>query len=144
MKSSRLSAGVAILALSTTVVCSFAAAQQKPRSILYALHSAPSGACPGLDWHVTVTGDNIDGFVSVRHTDRIWRLEGKVEPASAGKERSFEMEANEVGGAHRKAVVKGTSGGEYVNATITGAGTACDGKTLAIPRAVNGVEGGAG
>ena len=110
------------------------------------MHCIPplTGTCPGLDWHITVIGNDLEGFVAVNHTSRMWRLKGTVMPASADKERSFEMNAEEVGGADRKAVIKGTSGGEYVNATITGAGTACDGKTLAIPRVLNGIKGGGG
>ncbi len=143
MKLKMPGAGAAMIAISAVLPFSPALAQQS-RGMLYAFHSSPNGACPGLDWHLTVTNNNIEGFVAVDHTKRMWRVNGTVKPESVGKERSFEMNAEEIGGADRKAVVKGTSGGEYVNATITGAGTPCDGKMLAIPRVVNGIEGGGG
>jgi hypothetical protein len=143
MKSRTLHIGMAISALSASAIFSLAIAQ-KAGGTLYALHSSPEGTCPGMDWHITLTGNNLEGFVAVNHTKRMWRLDGTVTPASADKERSFEMNAEEVGGADRKAIVKGTSGGEYVNATITGSGTPCDGKILAIPRALNGTGGGGG
>ncbi len=139
MRSRTFSSGIVIIALSTAATISPALAQ-KAKSSLYALHSAANGSCPGLDWHLTVTGDKLEGFVGVAHTNRLWRLEGTIKPASVNQERSFEMEAEEVGGAKRKAVIRGTSGGEFLNAMITGAGTACDGKTIVIPRAVQGVE----
>jgi hypothetical protein len=67
------------------------------------------------------------------------RLQGKL-----NKDGSFDLAAQEVGGANRKATVKGTAAGNYINAQISGSGTACDGDNLAIPRVVGGLGGGGG
>jgi hypothetical protein len=54
----------------------------------------------------------------------------------------IKMDAEEVGGAARKATVKGTAAGDYINASIDGSGTACDDKILSIPRVEGGTGGG--
>jgi hypothetical protein len=60
------------------------------------------------------------------------------------KDRTFEMDAQEVGGQGRKATVKGTAMGDTINAQIAGTGTACDGNNLTIPRVTGGMGGGGG
>ena len=65
------------------------------------------------------------------------RLEGKL-----NKDRSFEMDAQEVGGQGRKATVVGRAGGGYINITIHGTGTACDGQNLPFPTSPGTVGGG--
>jgi hypothetical protein len=54
------------------------------------------------------------------------------------------MAAQEVGGAGKKATVKGSAGGNTINIQIVGSGTPCDGDNLTIPRVVGGLGGGGG
>src|ERR1700742_2107710 len=98
MKSRLFSAQMAAIALSTAALLSPALAQQG-KAQLYAFHSAPiAGGCPGLDWHITLEPDNsLVGFVAWDHDQHIARLEGKFD-----KNRTFEMNAQEVGGQGRK------------------------------------------
>jgi hypothetical protein len=60
------------------------------------------------------------------------------------KDRTSEMDAQEVGETDRKATIKGSAGGNYINAVFSGSGTARDGDNLAIPRVVGGLGGGGG
>jgi hypothetical protein len=111
---------------------------------LYAFHTSPSGGCPGLDWHITVQGDKLNGFVAWDQMKHMARLDGMLIPSGVGKPRTFKMDAQEVGGSGRKATVQGTAAGDVINASIDGSGTACDGKILPIPRVAGGMSGGGG
>jgi hypothetical protein len=138
MKSNRLLAKVAVIALAAAGSWSPALAQNKGG--LYVYHTRPNGGCPGLDWHITIEpNDSLVGFVAWDQMKHMARLAGTV-----NKDRSFEMDAQEVGGTERKATVKGTAGGDFITASIDGSGTACDKKLLQIPRNVGGLEGGGG
>jgi hypothetical protein len=108
---------------------------------LYAYHSPPVvGGCPGLDWHVTLEPDNsLIGFVAWDQGKHMARLEGTLK-----KDRSFEMDAKEIGGQGRSATVVGKAGGGYINMTINGSGTPCDGQNLPIPTILGGTGGGGG
>jgi hypothetical protein len=141
MKLKKISGYVAIAALSAAAP--FGAALAQSQGALYAFHTSPQGGCPGLDWHITVQGDNLEGFVAWDHGKHVARLDGKIIPVSAGKERSFKLDAVEVGSG-KKATVQGNAGGEVINASIEGSGTACDGKILPIPRVTGGMGGGGG
>jgi hypothetical protein len=93
-----------------------------------------------LDWHLTLGADNsLTGFVAWDRNQHMARLAGTL-----NKDRTFQMDAQEVGGQGRKAVVKGTAAGDTINAQISGSGTACDGDNLAIPRVTGGMGGGGG
>ena len=130
--------GTALVAMLAAASMSPAMAQQKTAQ-LYAYHtSAVIGGCPGLDWHITLEPDNrLVGFVAWAQDAHMARLNGSIK-----KDRSFEMQASEVGGAARKATVKGTAGGDYINVSIYNSGTACDGEILTIPRTAGGGGGG--
>jgi hypothetical protein len=127
----------AVMALSVAASVSPAMAQPK-KAQLYSYHTpAATGGCPGLDWHITVEpNDALIGFVAWDRGHHIARLEGQL-----NKDRSFEMDAVEVGGAQRKATVKGTAGGSYINVAIYNSGTPCDGINLPIPLATSSVGG---
>jgi hypothetical protein len=133
-------AKAAVFALSTAALLGPALAQSGQPG-LYAFHTGPVvGGCPGLDWHITLEPDNsLNGFVAWDRGAHMARLEGSLK-----KDRSFEMEAQEVGGAARKATVKGTAAGTNISVVINGSGTACDGAYLNIPRVVGGLGGGGG
>jgi hypothetical protein len=136
----RFNAKAAVIALSTAALLGPAWAQSGQPG-LYAFHTGPVvGGCPGLDWHITLEPDNtLNGFVAWDRGHHMARLEGSLK-----KDRSFEMEAQEVGGAGRKATVKGTAAGTNISVVINGSGTACDGAYLNIPRVVGGMGGGGG
>jgi|GEM_PF-3239752 len=140
MSSRIFSATTVAVVLSAAALLSPASAQQK-KPQFYAFHSYPVvGGCPGLDWHITLEpNDTLQGFVAWDRGQHMARLDGKL-----NKDRTFLMNAQEVGGKERKAVVKGTAGGQYINAQINGSGTACDDVNLAIPRLDGGLEGGGG
>jgi hypothetical protein len=131
---------IAFIALATAASFSPAMAQQG-KGVLYAFHTGPvTGGCPGLDWHITLGADNsLVGFVAWNQGKQIAKLEGALR-----KDRTFEMAAQEVGGQGRKATVKGTASGDYINAQINGSGTACDGDNLTVPRVQGGTGGGGG
>jgi hypothetical protein len=131
---------IVVVALPALLAASPAIAQPK-KAQLYSYHTGPAvGGCPGLDWHITVEPDNkLIGFVAWDRGLHIARLDG-----SLSADRTFEMAANEVDGAGRKATIKGTAGGDYINVAIYGSGTACDGINLPIPRTAGGTDGGGG
>ena len=140
MTSRMLSAKIATIALSTAALFSPALAQSGSAG-LYSYHTGPvAGGCPGLDWHITVgKDDSLIGFVAWDQGKHMARLAGSIK-----KDRTFEMAAEEVGGAGRKATVKGSAGGNTINVMVSGSGTACDGDNLTIPRVVGGLGGGGG
>jgi hypothetical protein len=142
MKSRMFSAQIAVIAFSAVAALTPARAQAPGQ--LFAFHSGPNSGCPGLDWHLTLTGDDLEGFVAWDRGKHMARLEGKLIPAAVGQPRSFKMDAQEVGAAARKATVEGTAQGQFINAMINGSGTACDGKILQIPRVAGGMGGGGG
>jgi len=139
MTSKLLRAGIAVAALSAAVLLSPAMAQ-KHKASLFAFHTKPViGGCPGLDWHVVLTPDNkIDGFVAWDHKRHMATLDGEL-----NKDQTFEIAAQEFGSTG-KAMVTGKIAGDYINLTINGSGTKCDGEILPVPRAEGGLEGGGG
>ena len=138
MKTAMFKAGIAVIALSAAASLSPAMAQEG-KVALYAFHTSPViGGCPGLDWHVTLSPDNkLAGFVAWDQGQHVAKLDGEL-----NKDRTLEISAKEIGGAGRTATVKGTASGEYVNLTIIGSGSPCDGENLAVPRVAGGTSGG--
>jgi hypothetical protein len=124
-----------------TVSCFGPALAQQGKAQLYAFHSPPVvGGCPGLDWHVTLEPNNtLEGFVAWDQGKHLARLEGTL-----NKDRSFQLDAKEIGGQGRTATVVGKAGGGYINMTINGSGTACDGQNLPVPTVPGGTGGGGG
>jgi hypothetical protein len=127
-----LSAKMATIAVSTALSLSPALAQSGQPG-LYAYHTDPAvGGCPGLDWQINVGADNsLTGFVAWDHEQHVAKLVGSIK-----KDRTFEMEAQEVGGAGRKATVKGSAGGNNISISISGIENPCDGVILNVPRTV--------
>jgi hypothetical protein len=140
MRPKVFSTKLTIIALSMAALIGPAFAQSGQPG-LYAFHTGPArGGCPGLDWHITVEPDNtLNGFVAWDQGKHIANVAGSID-----KDRTFQMEAQEVGGAGRKAAVNGSAGGSNINVVISGTGTACDGVNLTIPRVVGGLGGGGG
>jgi hypothetical protein len=111
-------------------------AQAPMKAGLYSFHTDKMGACPGLDWHITVEpSGKVAGMVGWDAMTHMAKLEGTVQP-----DGKFTMNAKEVNGA-RTAVVTGSAVGEYVTITITGTGGPCDGTTVQVPRATGGGAG---
>jgi hypothetical protein len=128
-------AGIAAAVIGLSGTAAFAQQQQAG---LYAYHTRAVGGCPAFDWHITAEGNgDLSGFVA--WGDHTAKLAGKIQP-----NRQFEMNAKEVGGQGRNAVVKGTAAGTYITAEITGSGTPCDNQPLQIPRVAGGLAGGGG
>ena len=146
MKPNMTLAKAAIIALSAAAVLNPAMAQRKEKDLtlarnqLYAVSTRPAGGCPGLDWHLTVGADNsLTGFVAWDHQTHMAKLEGKI-----NRDRTFQMDAQEVGGSGRTATIKGTAGGTNVAIAISGTGTPCDDVVLNVPRVSSGLGGGGG
>ena len=142
MNNKVFNAGIAVIALSAAASLSPVMAQGGKgagKGALYAFHTDPVvGGCPGLDWHVTLSPENkLTGFVAWDQGQHVAKLDGEL-----NKDRTLEISAQEVGGAGRTATVKGTAAGDYVNLTITGTGSPCDGVNLAVPRVAGGTYGG--
>jgi hypothetical protein len=101
-----------------------------PYKGLYAFHTGALGACPGLEWHLTVDPNGkVAGMVSWDEMTHMAKVEGTVQ--ADGK---FSLNAKEVGGS-RTATVNGNATGAYATLTISGTGGPCDGKTVQVPRA---------
>jgi hypothetical protein len=129
---SKVAAAAAIL---SSVLAGPAFAQQAG---LFAYHTKAIGGCPAMDWHITVEpSGQLVGFVG--WGDHLAKLAGQLKP-----NRSFEMNAQEIGGQGRTAAVKGTATGEYITAVVSGTSTACDGQPVQVPRASAGMAGGGG
>lgn|SRR5690349_15376139 len=145
MKLPMVGAKIAVIALSAAATFSLPASAQIPRhpvakAQLYAFHTRPASGCPGLDWHVTVEPDKtITGFVGWDKMQHMARLEGQILPDS-----TFKVNAQEVGGSGRTAVITGRYGGSYLAIAISGTGTACDDVILNVPRVTSGLSGGGG
>lgn len=145
MKVRMMGAKIAVIALSAVVSFSFTANAQiqkrpSPKAQLYAFKTRPASGCLGLDWHVTVEPDRtISGFVGWDRMQHMARLEGTI-----AKDNTFKVNAQEVGGTGRQAVVTGRAGGTYLEIAISGTGTPCDDVILNVPRVVGGLSGGGG
>lgn len=106
-----------------------AAVQQLPPGRVYTFHSTPQGGCPGLDWHVVLTSDNmLDGMIAWNNMQSIAHATGNINTQS----RTFQMTAREVGGRGRTATISGTVRPDgYLVANVTGPNIDCQGITVA-------------
>lgn len=140
MKATKFLAKVSVIALAAAANLTPGYAQPTGKTSLYVYHTRSSAGCPGLDWHIMTEPDGkITGFVAWDRMTHMARLNGTI-----NNDRTFKMDAQEVDGSGRRAVVSGTAAGEYVTAEIHGSGTACDDKPLQVPRFTGGLEGGGG
>src|ERR1700679_4039632 len=138
MRSKQLTSKVAVVA--ALLAASYIPPPEHPATTrLFVYHTRPSGDCPGLDWHIVAEPDGaLMGFVAWDRMKHMARLEGKMNP-----DRTFKIDAMDAS-TGRKATVTGTAMGDYIMASISGSGTACDDKMLQIPRDVGGLDGGGG
>ncbi len=93
MKTTALVAAVSAVSLLAGATGNRAAAQMVPAGTVYAFHSAATGSCPVLDWHV-VSGDNgqLNGMVSWDGMKSMAHVSGVI-----GADRMITMTAT---GAH--------------------------------------------
>jgi len=108
-----------VLALAAT--CGIASAQSAPEERVYAFHSGPQGACPGLDWHVVATGNNLKGMVSWGGMQHVAKVAGTINPNT----NSFSMTAEEVGGSRTAAISGSVTGDGWLVANIEGPDVKC-------------------
>jgi hypothetical protein len=139
MKLTTLLAGLSVVSLATIAGVASAPAQQ-PKGRLFAFHSAPSGACPGMDWHVVLEPDqSLVGFIAWDGMKHIAKVAGKLETG-----RVFHMTAAEEGGAQRKGTVKGQVEDSFIVVSFDGTKTGCDNQQISVPYFAGGMAGGGG
>jgi hypothetical protein len=119
---------LAVSGLVIAATCGVAAAQSLPDGRIYAFRSKASGGCPALDWHVTVGANNaLSGMISWDDMKSMAKVTGSV-----GANRTFTMNATEVGGAGRKATVDGQVRSDgWLIANVKGPNVDCKG--IAVP-----------
>jgi hypothetical protein len=125
----------------TTTVVAFAAgafilsaagsvASAQTAGIAYIFHSAPTGSCPALDWHVVMSDDHtLLGMIAWDNMKAMARVEG---PITA--EKTFHLDAKEIGGAGKTAVVDGKLIPGWLLASIKGPGIDCKDIQIAVWR----------
>ena len=102
-----------------------AAVAQVPQGRVYVLHSPAAGACPSLDWHIVLEGnDRLGGIIAWNYMQSVARASGSINMQT----RTFQMTATEVGGQGRTANINGTVGQEgWLVANISGPNINCQG-----------------
>ena len=136
--------GMLLTRLSLVSLASIAALNpvlaQPAKGRLYAFHSSPTGACPGMDWHVVLAPDqSLTGFIAWDGMKHFAKVSGKLESG-----RRFEMAAVEQGGAGRTGTVKGQVEDTFIVASLDGTKTGCDNQQISVPYFVGGLAGGGG
>jgi hypothetical protein len=119
-------------ALALAASLSVASAQGLPEGRVYAFHSQTSGACPALDWYVTIgAGNTLRGMISWDDMKSLAYATGTYNAPQAGV-GTFTMSAHESGGQGRTATIDGQvrkDGWLVVN--ISGPNVTCLG--IAVP-----------
>ena len=130
MTSGRIIATLAASALIAGAVGSAAFAQSPG---LYVLHSAADGSCPALDWHVIVGADNaVSGMIAWNDMKSVARVDGTLTA-----DKAFHLDAKEIGGAGKTAVIDGTLIPGWLQASIKGPGVDCANIKIALFRQTN-------
>ena len=139
MKLRNFLTGLSVISLATIAAAGPAPAQPS-QSRLFAFHSAPTGACPGMDWHVVMGADqSLSGFFAWDGMKHFAKVSGKVETG-----RVFHMTAVEEGGQGRKGTAKGQVEDTFIVITLDGTKTGCDGQQISVPYFAGGMSGGGG
>jgi hypothetical protein len=115
-------------AVVATATCNLALAQQvAPEGRVYVFHSAKTGACPELDWHVVVGANNsLGGMVAWNGMKSMANVNGTISP-----NRTFTMTGKEVGGQGRTANITGQLRQDgYLIANVKGPSIECQGITV--------------
>jgi hypothetical protein len=113
---------------------------QQPKERLYAFHSAPTGACPAMDWHVVLGPDNsLAGFIAWDGMKHLAKVSGTLQTG-----RVFHLDAMEEGGMKRKGTVSGRVEDSFIVASLQGTRTGCDNQQISVPYFASGLTGGGG
>jgi hypothetical protein len=135
MKTLKLAAALSAAALITGAVGQQARAQMIPAGTVYAFHSAATGSCPVLDWHI-VSGENgqLNGMVSWDGMKSMAHVSGVI-----GADRMIKMTAT---GSHgRSAVVTGDAHNDgWLILNIKGEHLDCQGIKVPIWRSSGGTN----
>jgi hypothetical protein len=84
---------LAVSALAIAATCGVASAQVIPDGRVYVFHSAATGGCPALDWHVVAGANNtLSGMVAWDDMKMMAMVSGQV-----GPDRTFKMIGKRVG-----------------------------------------------
>jgi hypothetical protein len=101
---------------------------------VYVLHSVPTGSCPALDWHVVMSADNtLSGMIAWDNMKSIARVEGSITA-----DKTFHMDAKEIGGAGKTAVVDGKLIPGWLVASVSGPGIDCKDIKIEVLRPARG------
>jgi hypothetical protein len=131
MTCGRIIATLAASALIAGAVGSAAFAQNPGQ--LYVLHSAPDGSCPALDWHVVVGADNtVSGIIAWNDMKSVAHVQGTLTA-----EKAFHLDATEIAGGGKTAVIDGTLIPGWLQASIKGPGVDCANIKIALFRQTN-------
>lgn len=107
--------------LAVAAGCGAASAQSAPQDRVYAFHSGAQGNCPGLDWHVVASGNELKGMVSWGNMQHVAKVAGTLNPNN----QSFSMKAEEVGGSRTATISGSVTGDGWLVANIDGPGVKC-------------------
>lgn len=100
IKTKSIVAGALALAASLGV----ASAQPLPEGRVYMFHSKAQGACPALDWHITVQANNtLSGMIAWNDMKSIAYATGVVNMPKG----TFQLSAQEIRGQGRTAKIDG-------------------------------------
>jgi hypothetical protein len=126
-------------ALLSCVGWNIASAQTSPGNTpaypgrVYTLHTPAVDDCPSLDWHIVVGEKNtLSGLIGTNDMKDVFRVQGTYDPAL----RTFRLDGQEIGGAHRPGAVNGAFEPTTFRmaASLGGLpmGAKCQGKTVYI------------
>jgi hypothetical protein len=135
-----MNATMTVVAIATGAIILSAAgsaASAQTANIAYVFHSTPTGSCPALDWHVVMTDDHtLSGMIAWDNMKSMARVEG---PITA--EKTFHLDAKEIGGAGKTAVIDGKLIPGWLLASIKGPGIDCKDIKIAVFRPSQGSGG---
>ena len=142
MDAKKLLTGVAtaaLLAIGGTSAAYAQAGQAIAPGTVYSLHTAATGSCPALDWHLVVgEGGALSGMIAWNNMKSMAHVDGKI-----GTDRTFSMMAKEVAGPRVGATAKVT-GTAYTDgwliANVEGDGVKCMGIKVPTWRASGGTQ----
>jgi hypothetical protein len=135
-----MNAGKTVVAFAASAfiwVAAGGAASAQTAGIVYVFHSAPAGTCPALDWHIVMSDDNtLSGMIAWDNMKSMARVEGPIT-----MEKAFHLDAKEIGGAGKTAVVDGKLIPGWLLASIKGPGIDCQNIKIAVFRPSQGQGG---
>lgn len=112
-------------ALALAATTGLASAQGLPEGRVYLFHSAAHGACPALDWNITIRANNtLSGIIAWNDMKSIAYGTGSYNATT----RAFKMSAQEIRGLGRTATIDGQVRQDgWLVANLHGAKITCEG-----------------